>query len=72
MIYPKLHICWGGTALLIVFIWNVILPDDMDTDLKMRFISYAVLIGTMIYLGIKNIGRKKRTMSKLSLSAARE
>jgi len=50
----------GGTALLIVFIWNVILPDDMDTDLKMRFISYAVLIGIMIYFGIKNIGRKKK------------
>ena len=50
----------GGTAVLIVFIWNVILPDHMDSDLKMRFISYAVLIGTMIYLGIKNIVRRKR------------
>ncbi len=50
----------GGTALLIVFIWNVILPDDMDTGLKMRFISYAVLIGIMIYFAIKNIGRNKK------------
>jgi len=50
----------GGTALLIVFIWNVILPDDMDTDLKMRFISYAVLICIMLYFAIKNIGRNKK------------
>ncbi len=51
---------WGGTALLIVFIWNVILPDDMGTDLKMGFISYAVLIGIMLYFAIKNIGRNKK------------
>lgn len=50
---------WLGTALLIVFIWNVILPDDMDTDLKMRFISYAVLLGVVMYFVIKNIPRKK-------------
>jgi uncharacterized membrane protein YkvI len=51
---------WLGTALLIVFIWNVILPDDMDTGLKMRFISYPVLIGIMIYFAIKNIGGNKK------------
>jgi len=51
---------WLGTALLIVFIWNVILPDGMEIEFKIRFIGYVALLGIVMYFVIKNIGRNKK------------
>ena len=47
---------WLGAGIAITAVWNFILPDAMETELKIRFSAYIFLFFIMLYFVIKNIG----------------
>lgn len=51
---------WLAAGIIISAVWNFILPDTMETELKIRFSAYIVLFFIMLYFVIKNIGSKKK------------
>ena len=51
---------WLAACVVVIAVWNHILPDTMITELKIRFSAFIVLFFVMLYFVIKNIGLNKK------------